>query len=138
MFKKTITYTDYNGNEITEDFRFNLTKAEILEMEMVTPGGLSAMLDRIVKAKDAPAIIKEFKELILTSYGIVSDDGKRFIKNDEVKTAFSQTEAYSQLFMELAMNDHAAAEFVNNIIPVDIRPDDGSMDAAIKALNAVQ
>lgn len=117
MLKKTITYTDYNGNERTEDFYFNLTKAEIMEMELGTTGGLSEMIQRIVSAQDAPAIIKIFKELVLKAYGQKSADGKRFIKSDELSTEFAQTEAYSQLFMELATDADAAAKFVNGIVP---------------------
>lgn len=120
MLKKTITYTDYNGNERTEDHYFNLTKAEIMEMEMSTTGGLAEMIKKIVAAQDAPAIIKIFKELILKAYGEKSPDGKRFIKSDELRDAFSQTEAYSQLFMELATDADAAAKFVNGIIPSDV------------------
>lgn len=117
MLKKTITYTDYNGAERTEDFFFNLTKAEIMEMEMSTSGGLAEMIKKIVAAQDAPAIIKVFKDLVLKAYGEKSPDGKRFIKSEEIATAFSQTEAYSQLFMELATDANAAADFVNGIIP---------------------
>ena len=117
MLKKTVTYTDYNGSERTEDFYFNLTKAEIMEMELSTSGGLAEMIQRIVKAQDAPAIIKIFKELVLKAYGEKSPDGKRFIKSEEISTAFSQTEAYSQIFMELATDSDAAAAFVNGIVP---------------------
>ena len=117
MLKKTITYTDYNEVERTEDFYFNLTKAEIMEMELSTTGGLSEMITRIVNAKDAPAIIKIFKELILKAYGEKSADGKRFIKSPEISEAFAQTEAYSILFMELSTNADAAAKFVNAIVP---------------------
>lgn len=117
MLKKTITYTDYNGTERTEDFYFNLTKAEVMEMEMSTTGGMAEMIQRIVNAQDAPAIIKIFKELVLKAYGEKSPDGKRFIKNDEIRDAFAQTEAYSILFMELATDADAAAKFVNGIIP---------------------
>lgn len=119
MLKKTITYVDYNGNERTEDFYFNLSKAEIMEMEMSTTGGLAEMIQKIVKAQDAPAIIKVFKDLVLKAYGEKSADGKRFIKSDEIRDAFSQTEAYSQLFMELATDADAAAAFVNGIVPKD-------------------
>ena len=117
MLKKTVTYTDYNGVERTEDFYFNLTKAEVTEMELSTAGGLEAMIRKIVAEKDAPAIVKIFKELVLKAYGEKSPDGRRFIKNDEVREAFSQTEAYSDIFMELATNADAAAAFVNGIIP---------------------
>ena len=120
MLKKSITYTDYNGTERTEDFYFNLTKAEIMEMEMSTAGGLSEMLQNIVKAQDAPSIIKIFKELVLKAYGQKSPDGKRFIKSEELSTEFSQTEAYSQLFMELATDADPAARYVNGLVPGDI------------------
>lgn len=117
MLKKTITYPDYNGLERTEDFYFNLTKAEIMEMELSTTGGLSEMIARIVAAQDAPAIIKVFKELILKAYGQKSADGKRFIKSAALSEEFEQTEAYSILFMELATDADAAAKFVNAIVP---------------------
>lgn len=120
MLKKTITYTDYNGSQRTEDFYFNLSKAEIMEMELSTTGGLAETIQKIVAAQDAPAIIKIFKELVLKAYGEKSPDGKRFIKSEEIATAFSQTEAYSQLFMELATDSDAAAKFVNGIVPSDI------------------
>lgn len=117
MLKKTITYTDYNGAERTEDFYFNLSKAEVMEMEMSTTGGLAEMINRVVAAQDAPAIIKIFKDLVLRAYGRKSPDGKRFVKSEELSTEFSQTEAYSQLFMELATDADAAAAFVNGITP---------------------
>ena len=121
MLKKTITYTDYNGAERKEDFYFNLTKAEIMEMEMSISGGLTEMINRIVAAQDAPAIVKIFKELILKAYGEKSADGRRFMKVDEngvpLSINFSQTEAYSQLFIELATDADAASAFVNGIVP---------------------
>jgi hypothetical protein len=117
MLKKTMTYTDYNGVQRTEDFYFNLSKAEVTEMEMGTAGGLAEMIKAVVDAKDAPSIIKIFKDLILKAYGEKSPDGKRLIKSEELSTAFSQTEAYSDLFMELATNADEAAKFVNGIIP---------------------
>ena len=117
MLKKTITYTDYNGNERTEDFYFNLTEAEAMEREMSISGGLTEAVRRIVAAQDAPAIIKIFKDLILTAYGEKSPDGKRFIKSQELSQAFAQTEAYSQFFMELATDADAAAAFINGITP---------------------
>ena len=109
MIKETITYTDYNGNERTEDFYFNLTKAEVMELEMSTKGGMAEMIQRIVAAQDQPAIIKIFKDLIIKAYGVKSPDGKRFIKNDEVVDEFVQTEAFSELFMKLATDADAAA-----------------------------
>ena len=139
MIKKTITYTDYNGNERTEDFYFNLNKAELMEMEMSTTGGLAEMIQRIVAAQDAPAIIKIFKELVLNAYGQKSPDGKRFIKKDDLREEFSQTEAYSQLFMELATDADAAAKFIKGIIPNDIDLNDpklaGKFPAALPTNN---
>lgn len=117
MLKKTFTYTDYNGVERTEDHYFNLSKAELMEMELSTTGGLAEMINKIVAAQDAPAIVKIFKELVLKAYGQKSDDGRRFIKSKELSDSFAQTEAYSQLFMELATNADAAAAFVNGIVP---------------------
>ena len=117
MIKKTITYVDYNDVERTEDFYFNLSKAELMEIEMSTSGGLVEMINRIVSAQDAPAIIKVFKDLILKAYGVKSLDGKRFEKSDKLRTEFEQTEAYSQLFMELSTDADAASKFVNGIMP---------------------
>ena len=117
MLKKTMTFTDYNGVERTENFWFNLSKAEIMEMELGTEGGLAEMIQKIVAAKDAPSIVKIFKDLILKSYGEKSADGKKFVKSQELSEAFSQTEAYSDLFMELATDSDKASEFVNGIIP---------------------
>lgn len=124
MLKKNIKYTDYNGVERNEEFLFNLSKAELMEMEMSTQGGLAEMIQKVVDAQDAPAIIKVFKDIILKAYGEKSVDGKRFIKvNNEgvpLSIAFSQTEAYSQLFMELATDAEAAANFIKGIIPADM------------------
>ena len=117
MYKKTIKYTDYDGNEREEDFYFNLSKAELMEMEMGTTGGMRKMLEKIVSAQDTAKIIEMFKLIILKAYGEKSDDGKRFIKSKELSEAFSQTEAYSILFTELATDSQAASYFVNAIIP---------------------
>ena len=121
MLKKIITYTDYNGVERTEPFYFNLSKAELMEMELGVTGGMTEMLNKIINAKDGPSIMKTFKEMIMKSYGVKSDDGKRLIKSEELSIAFTQTEAYSVLFMELITDDKAAADFVNGIIPNEIQ-----------------
>jgi hypothetical protein len=120
MITKTIKYVDYNGTESEEKFLFNLSKAELMEMEMGTTGGLAERIQKIVETQEVPEIIKIFKELILKAYGEKSADGKRFIKSKELSEGFSQTEAYSQLFMELAMDSDAAAKFIKGIIPNDI------------------
>lgn len=124
MITKTIKYTDYNGVEREEKFLFNLTKAELMEMEMGTTGGLAETIQRIVETQDTPSIIKIFKDLILKAYGEKSPDGKRFIKINEdgkaLSNDFAQTNAYSELFMELATDSNAAADFIKGIIPSDI------------------
>lgn len=121
MLKKTITYNDYNGVERTEDFYFNLSKAELLEMEMGVSGGLAEMIKHITAAQDAPALIKLFKDIILKAYGEKSPDGKYFLKEDKegrpLADGFKQTEAYSQLYMELATDAEAASNFINGIVP---------------------
>lgn len=104
MITKEITYTDYNGQERTEKYQFNFTKAELTEMELSVNGGLSAMMERIKETDDRPELMRIFKELILKAYGVKSADGKRFVKSDELRTEFSQTEAYSELYMELVTN----------------------------------
>lgn len=117
MLAKTVTYTDYNGVERKETFYFNLTEAELTEMQMSEYGGLTNMLQKIIDSQDSKAIMREFKKLILDAYGVKSDDGKRFIKNDQVKEEFSQTEAFSEIYMELLTDSDAAAAFVNGIVP---------------------
>ena len=117
MIKKTITYVDYDGTERTEDFYFNLTKAEVMMMEMGTTGGVKKMLEKIVAEKDNKRIVEVFQDIIKRSYGEKSADGKRFIKTPEIVEAFTQTEAYSELFMELATDAQAAAAFINGIVP---------------------
>jgi len=121
MIKKTITYTDYNGTERTEDFYFHLTEAEIMEMSLGVDGGLEQMIRRIIAAQDVPQLVATFKDILLRSYGEKSPDGKRFIKTPEVREAFTQTEAYSKLFMELATNADSATAFMNGVIPADLK-----------------
>lgn len=124
MLKKTIEYTDFNDVTRKEDFYFHFSKAELMEMELSTTGGLQAMIQKIMSTQDVPAIIKVFKDLILKAYGEKSADGKAFIKVDDdgrkLCNKFAQTEAYSKLFMELATDSEAAAAFVNGIVPADI------------------
>lgn len=117
MIKKTITYTDYDGLERTEEFRFNLTKAELVDMELTTAGTFSETMKRIIAEKDIIRIAKLFKELLLKSYGVKSDDGKRFVKSSELSEAFSQTEAYSDLYIELLSDPEEAAKFFAEVAP---------------------
>ena len=117
MVIEKIKYTDFNGLEREEEFMFNLTEAEITEMELTTDGGLSDSIKKIIAAQDTPEIIKVFKMLLLKSYGEKSADGRRFVKSEKLSEEFSQTNAYSQLFMKLATDDKAAVAFINGIMP---------------------
>lgn len=117
MVVEKIKYTDFNGVEREEEFMFNLTEAEITEMELTTDGGLSDSIKKIIAAQDTPQIIKVFKMLLLKSYGEKSADGRRFVKSEKLSEEFSQTNAYSQLFMKLATDDKAAVAFINGIMP---------------------
>lgn len=117
MLKKTFTYKDFDGNERTEDFYFDLSQAELMEMELGMTGGMVQKLNKIIAAQDGDKIIKTFKEIILAAYGEKSADGRRFEKSDEISKAFSHTVPYSMLFMELATNDDMASAFVEGIVP---------------------
>lgn len=121
MYKKTMTYTDFDGNERTEDFYFNLTKAELAEMECSVYGGLDNLLEKIVNEKDPKKLVEYFKFMILKAYGVKSEDGRRFMKSQEIRDSFEQTEAYSDLFIELASNTDAASEFANGIMPNSLK-----------------
>lgn len=121
MIKKTVTYTDYNGVERTESFYFHFSEAEILDMEMSTEGGFAERVQRIVDAKQQTELLKVIKQFVYDAYGVKSDDGKRFIKNDEVKTAFIESPAYSKIFMEMLGDDKIAAEFVNGVVPANMK-----------------
>ncbi len=120
MLHKKIKYTDYDGNQVEETFLFNLTKAELMRMELSTSGGIQNMVQTLIAKRDGAKIMEVFEDLILKSYGEKSPDGKRFIKSPELSEEFKQTEAYSELFCELCTNAEAAAEFFNSIVPPDI------------------
>jgi hypothetical protein len=117
VLKKTITYEDFNGETVSEDFFFHLSKAELVEMEMSHDGGLADSLQKIIADQDGKSIIAEFKNIILGAYGKRSEDGKRFVKNATTREEFESSEAYSALFMELVTNADAAVEFINGIVP---------------------
>lgn len=117
MIKRTIEYIDYLGQERTEDFYFNLTRAEVMEMETMFDGGLGEHIKSLIRGLKQPEIVQIFKMIILKSYGEKSPDGRRFIKSPELSKAFSETEAYSILFNELATDGKAAADFINGIVP---------------------
>ena len=117
MLTKTVTYTDYDGQERTETFYFNLTKAELTKLQYKHPGGYGEYLKRITESKENAQIMQAFEDLVDLSYGVKSEDGKRFIKNETVLEEFKQTEAYSELFVELLTNVDAATAFANGILP---------------------
>lgn len=120
MYKKTITYEDYNGVTRTEDFYFNLTEAELTELQLGVKGGYAEMIQKMVDAKDVSSLIGILKDLIIRSYGVKSDDGRRFIKKPEITEEFTETPAYSALYMELATDDKKASAFINGIIPAKL------------------
>jgi hypothetical protein len=130
VLKKTITYEDFDGNEVQEDFFFHLSKAELVEMEVSHEGGLAESLQRIIAAEDGKAIIAEFKNIILSAYGKRSEDGKRFVKNAAIREEFESSEAYSAFFMDLVTNADAAIEFVNGIIPQGLDVDAAKITGA--------
>ena len=138
MLKKTIKYTDYNGVERNEDFYFNLTKAEIMEMQMGTTGGFADYIAALVKTQNMPEIVRIFKDIVLKAYGEKSQDGKRFIKTDDnghsLAKAFSETEAFSILYMELATNSKEAAKFINGIVPQDMEISEEKQQEVMKEL----
>lgn len=135
MLKETIKYTDYDGNEREEDFYFNLNKAELMEMQLSAEGGLEKRIQKIVASQNGKEIMDLFKMILLKAYGEKSDDGKRFIKNQEIRDSFEQSEAYSELFMKLTTDADAAAKFMNGIIPKDIAGQIKETPASIAAIN---
>ena len=117
MLKKPITYEDFDGNEQTEVFYFHLSEHELIDMEVEHEKGFEAFIQKIIETKDRKGLIDLFKQIILLTYGVKSEDGKRFIKSDELRTEFAQTAAYNALFLELATSDKAAAEFLKGVVP---------------------
>lgn len=128
MIKETITYTDYNGVERTEDFYFHLTKADVTKMELGVKGGLSELIKRVIAADDTPTVISIFEDLIKRSYGVKTPDGRGFLRRPEDLEMFMATEAYSILFMKLSTDAKAASRFVNGIVPPDLAPGDGAVN----------
>lgn len=127
MYKITETYKDYNDVERTEDFYFNLSKAELTKLELRQDGGLVNMLQTLVKKKDIKDMINVFEMILDTSYGRKSDDGRKFVKNAEILDDFKSTEAYSQIFTRFATDEKFAAELVNGIIPKDLQEEVSKM-----------
>lgn len=137
MYKETVKYTDYNGVERTEDVYFNLSKAELMEMQLSTAGGFDAMINKLIKAQDQPTLAKVFKDIMLKSYGVPSPDGRRFVKTKELAEEFTQTEAYSDLYMKFITDSDAAAKFINGIMPkslIEQMAKQGDVPAALPAM----
>lgn len=120
MLKKTITYKDLDGNSLTEDFYFNLTRAELLELEMTEEGGLRDRFAKLAESKNPKEMMNAFKMLISLTVGRRSEDGKRFEKSPEITAAFMQSEAYSVLFVELLQDPGAGARFIAGVMPQDL------------------
>lgn len=137
MLKETIKYEDYNGVERTEDHYFNLTKTEIMKMELGVKGGLTELIQRIISAQDTPALMEIFDDLIHKAYGVKSADGKRFEKNEENWLAFKESGAYDKLFMDLATDAEKAAKFINSIVPAELAAE-AAKNAANPLLTTVQ
>lgn len=117
MYVKKITYTDYNGEERTEPFYFNLNKGELIKMQLSKNGGYQSYLKRLLDTNNQAEIMEVFDNFIKQSYGVKSDDGKRFIKNQQVLDEFVQSEAYSELLTELISNEKAQLEFIQGLMP---------------------
>lgn len=133
MLKKTITFTDYNGEKVTEDYYFNLSRAEVMELQLSVNGykdGFAGYLQELVNSKDVPAISQMFKKIILSAYGVKSPDGKRFIKSQEIRDSFEQTEAYSELFMELIQDGEKCKAFIEGVMPAI--PEEAKKEAEAK------
>lgn len=132
MLKKTITYTDFNGEERTEDFYFNLTKADLIKKEMMTKGGYRERLESVGKSNNGALIMSVFTELIQDSYGIKSEDGKHFAKSPEIAQDFMQSAAYDTFFMKLVTDADEAIAFTRGIMPPDL------VEAALKDVETLQ
>jgi hypothetical protein len=132
MIKKTVTFKDLNGKERTETHYFHFYESEIMEMELGVDGGFAARVQKMIDAQDQPSLIAVIKKFVLDAYGVKSDDGRQFIKNDAVRAAFVQSPAYSKIFMELVLNDVVAAEFVKGVVPDDMKD---NVAAAMAAKN---
>ena len=134
MYVKEMEYVDFNGVPRKEKFYFNLKKAEVIDMELGKTGGFTEYIRKIIQAQDTPELMSLFKMLLLKSYGVKSDDGRRFIKNDQVREDFEQTQAFSDLYVLLALNDKEASDFVNGIVPPDMKVDEEQKNKFVKEL----
>lgn len=117
MVKEIIKYTDFNGNECEEVAYFNLTKSECAKLQLGMKEGLSNYIKEVVESNNNKAMVELFEKIVLDSYGVKSEDGKRFVKSEELKTEFSQSAAYDELFFTLATDGDKAKQFIEGVIP---------------------
>lgn len=123
MITKTIRYVDYNGKERIEDFNFHLNKPELLELEASYEGGWLAHLQRIVNANNNAEIYQTMKDFILRSFGIKTEDGRRFMKDPDIRRSFEESPAFEILLMEMTIGPDAtknSTEFINGVVPKDM------------------
>lgn len=121
MLKKTITYIDFDGNEVTDDYYFNISTSEIAKLELEQEGGLAVWMQQLIQSNDRHAILATFERIIQLSYGVRSEDGKRFMKGGEHWLSFYESNAYDVFFLELITDTQAAAAFINAIVPADLQ-----------------
>lgn len=128
MLRKEIKYKDFDGNDASDICYFNLSKTEIIKMQVGKAGGLTGFLQRLIETKDENLVVEQFDEFILKSYGVKSEDGKRFIKSPELSHAFSQSLAYDALFMELATDAEKMVEFITGLVPKELQTEMANID----------
>ena len=134
MLKKTMSYTDYFGNQRKEDFYFNMNEQELAEMNFSESGGMDQLIDKIIQTQNIPKLTELFKQMIDLSYGVPTPDGRGFNKSPEILAEFKATVAYSDLYMELVRDENKAAEFLNGIIPSGVKLSKEEIDAKVKEL----
>lgn len=120
MLKRQITYQDFDGNDVTEVFYFNISKPELIELEVEYGTSFASMIQGIIDAEDNKRLLEEFKRIVLLAYGVKSEDGKRFVKSDALREDFQSHAAYIALYMELATDEEKAGQFINGIMPPDL------------------
>lgn len=121
MIKKTITYYDlFTEEKLTGDFYFNLTEVEVLEYMAEDEHGMDKVLQRIVEAPNAKAVLKQLKILARMAYGVRTSDGE-FIKTEEATNKFIASSAYSALLEEMILDESKASEFALMILPKKYR-----------------
>lgn len=138
MIKETITYTDYNGTERTEDFYFNMTKTELLRMEQDKSGSFSGVLEKFIKAKDNADLFDAIEKFIFKAYGEKSADGRQFKKSEEISESFFQSPAYEVLFDKLNGNSEYSYNFIMGIVPAELSKQVAENPEAAKRLAEVR